>query len=96
MTFFPEPLRRSNAPYRQCLLVQTTLEGRWQLVSWLPLRFAVVGNPVRLRLGPHWSEPWVVAASYDPTTAESDLPDSHRAIKQHRLRTGDAERKPKR
>jgi hypothetical protein len=58
--------------YRQCLLERRALAGVEQRVSWLPARFAVQGETLKLRQhsGGMWSDGWRVVMAYVETLPE--------------------------
>lgn len=61
--------------------------------TFLPSKFAVMGGVVKLRNEDgDWDDGWVVK-SVGATVNEDFLPDSHKAIKEHRKKTGDSLKK---
>ena len=80
--------------YAQCSLTKELPNGGLaKLVSFIPIKWAVVGKRLRLKDSEGvWTEGWVVE-SVGSVVAEELLPDPHKAVKQHRKNTGDSLRK---
>lgn len=70
--------------YTQCLLKRNALRQ----VSWIPEKFAVVGNGLRLKESGIWVDGWEVMQVWQ-TIDEKHLPDSHSERKAHKVATGD-------
>jgi hypothetical protein len=84
--------------YKQCVLRKYKDDSSYsELVSFIPDRFSNVGETLKLKNNDVWEDGWKVI-SVGAALEEKNLPDSHKAIKQHRKATGDAEpkRMPKR
>ena len=64
-------------------------QSRKVMVSYIPETFAQVGSVIKLRQDDNtWEDGWIVE-SVGARVEEANLPDSHKAIKQHRKATGD-------
>ena len=77
--------------YRQCGLLRDLGNDRTaSIVSYIPARFAKKHRIVKLRQSDgQWEDGWKVV-SVGADTASTDLPDSHRQIKNHRTLSGDS------
>jgi len=65
--------------------------GSVRTTSYIPQEFAKVGRVLRLKddnVG--WVDGWVVESVGDVIVEGDQLPDSHKAIKNHRKSTGDS------
>lgn len=80
--------------YRQCGLIRDLGNERTAgLVSYLPVRFAKMNRIVKLKQDDgQWEDGWKVVSVGAGVDADQ-TPDSHRAIKRHRDRTGDSLRR---
>jgi hypothetical protein len=78
--------------YKQCKLVRTmSSTATMEQVSWIPQQYAIEGKTLRLEgAGGSWTDGWVVKLVGQTTKEEKQLPDPHRAIRGHRISTGDA------
>lgn len=63
--------------YRQCELRR----GDSTHVAWLPIRFAVQGEIVRIRTDDGWDDGWLVAVAYDATKDVSDIDAQNRCYR---------------
>jgi hypothetical protein len=80
---------RSRDHYRQCVL----RKGNRSQVSWIPARFASIGQTLKLkREDGTWNNGWVVM-SVSAAVEEDEIVDSNAARRKHRRNTGDALRK---
>jgi hypothetical protein len=81
--------------YCQCALYRPMPDGSIECqVSWLPTRFAVAGETLRLReRGGEWEDGWIVSTAGAERVAECDLADPRRDVRGHRRGTGDSELK---
>ncbi len=81
-------MKRKTTRYAPCQLECRTATTLVQTTTWLPARFARVGQVVTLReVDGTWSRDWTVCSA----GRSSDCPpDVHRMIKGHRKLTGDA------
>ncbi|MEO9594366.1 hypothetical protein [Rhodopirellula bahusiensis] len=80
-----------NTKYVQCAMRRSIAGGSEQMTSFIPREFAKVGRVLRLRddrVG--WVDGWVVESVGDVVVEGDQLPDSHKAIKNHRKSTGDS------
>jgi hypothetical protein len=72
--------------YRQCKLQK----GNSYQMSWIPEKFANIGKTVKLRdADGSWDDGWLVKEAFSVRT-DSEIVDSHDAIKRHRKATGDS------
>lgn len=78
--------------YKQCKLVRSMGEHAFmEQVSWIPKQYAVEGKTLKLKgAGGSWTDGWVVTLVGQTTKEEKQLPDPHRAVRGHRIATGDA------
>lgn len=85
---------KRNTIYRQCGLIRDLGDDRTaSIVSYIPARFAKMQQVVKLRQADgEWVNGWKVVSVGNDTNS-SDLPDSHRQIKNHRAQTGDSLRR---
>ncbi|WP_286764267.1 MULTISPECIES: hypothetical protein [Rhodopirellula] len=80
-----------NVKYVQCAMRRNIAGGSVRTTSYIPQEFAKVGRVLRLKddkVG--WVDGWVVESVGDVIVEGDQLPDSHRAIKNHRKSTGDS------
>lgn len=75
--------------YKQCTLKL----GTTQQVVWIPSKFAKVGHFLQIKKDEEWVDGWEVLQVSETEVEEKLLPDSHKAIKHHRKKTGDSMRK---
>jgi hypothetical protein len=75
--------------YRQCRLEKPGEFFTSYTVSYIPDKYAKVGNKLNLKIDGIWSYGWIVKTACDKVH-EDFLPDSHSAIKNHRKATGDS------
>lgn len=77
--------------YRHCTLIKSCEpESRRVMVSFIPEMLAQVGRALKLKQEDNtWEDGWIVE-NVGARVEEDSLPDSHKAIKQHRKATGDA------
>ena len=77
--------------YTQCRLEKHDGNGgTFVLMSFIPSKFAIAGRIVKIKdCNDEWEDGWQVV-SMGAVVDEDFLPDSHKAIKQHRKDTGDA------
>jgi len=74
--------------YKQCILVRKTDGGEIRETSYIPERFAVVGNCIRIKNEDDtWTDGWVVKHVGHYTDAP---PDWKKNIRKHRQNTGDS------
>lgn len=77
--------------YKQCTLYQELGAGlRSVQVSWLPAKYAVQGDTLRLKEDGVWTDGWVVESVGDAVLRSSELPDGHSDRRVHRANTGDS------
>lgn len=86
-------MRKKTIFYRQCHLVKPMEVGELRQMSWIPEQYAVLGKVLKLRQEETWVDGWVVATVSSTRLEEKLLPDSHKEIKSHRKKTGDAMQK---
>ncbi|WP_442511659.1 hypothetical protein SH528x_003354 [Novipirellula sp. SH528] len=80
-----------NVKYVQCAMRRDIASGSVRTTSYIPQEFAKVGRVLRLKddnVG--WVDGWVVEFVGDEIVEGDQLPDSHKAIKNHRKSTGDS------
>ena len=80
-----------NVKYVQCAMKRNIAGGSVRTTSYIPQEFAKVGRVLRLKddkVG--WVGGWVVECVGDMIVEGDQLPDSHKAIKNHRQSTGDS------
>ncbi len=80
-----------NVKYVQCAMRRNIASGSVSTTSYIPQEFAKVGRVLRLKdenVG--WVDGWVVECVGDVIVEDDQLPDSHKAIKNHRKSTGDS------
>jgi hypothetical protein len=84
----------SKTTYRQCCLMRALPGGATSYqTTWLPRRFCEIGLNLKLRdESGEWEDGWRVTSVGE--TVLDDAPDYRKAIRVHRLETGDDE-KPK-
>lgn len=78
--------------YRQCRIEKRVDERTTRTqVTWLPEKFARIGAYLQLRQATdNWDNGWRVLSVGSRAVSESQLPDAHATIRQHRRRTVDA------
>jgi len=80
--------------YRQCSIRKNDKGSYITQMSWIPAKFAKIGNFVELREeNDVWSEGWEVITISDEDVCYEDLPNWRKAVKGHRESTGDSLRK---
>ncbi|WP_442511779.1 hypothetical protein SH528x_003507 [Novipirellula sp. SH528] len=80
-----------NVKYVQCAMRRDIAGGSVRTTSYIPQEFAKVGRVLRLKddnVG--WVDGWVVDFVGDEIVEGDQLPDSHKAIKNHRKSKGDS------
>ncbi|TWU46489.1 hypothetical protein [Rubripirellula reticaptiva] len=80
-----------NVRYVQCAMRRNIARGSVRTTSYIPQEFAKVGRVLRLKddkVG--WVDGWVVECVGDSIVEGDQIPDSHKAIKNHRKLTGDS------
>ncbi|TWU39494.1 hypothetical protein [Novipirellula artificiosorum] len=80
-----------NVKYVQCAMRRNIAGGSVRTTSYIPQEFAKVGRVLRLKddnVG--WVDGWVVECVGDSIVEGDQIPDSHKAIKNHRKSTGDS------
>lgn len=77
--------------YTQCVLEQNDFQGTVRrLVTYIPSDLAKIAKVLRLMNDDgEWESGWKVV-SLGTSIDEEHLPDTHKAIKMHRKRTGDS------
>lgn len=76
--------------YCQCHLERKLTNATASQVSYIPQKFAQVGEVLKLKEADGtWTNGWVVRSAGEPVD-EKLLPDVHAAVKKHRQHTGDA------
>jgi len=77
----------SKEKYRQCSMERRLEDSVENTVSYIPEKYAQVGRVLKLKgESGVWSDGWVV----NIVGAILEPPDIHKAIRQHRDRTGDS------
>ncbi len=78
------------AAFVQCALIgKTSDKNSIYTVSYIPKKFAVVGNILKLKFDSVWSNGWKVYEIY-PNSETDVVPNVKKMIKEHRKRTGDS------
>ena len=80
-----------NVKYVQCTMRRSIADRSVRTASYIPQEFAKVGSVLRLKddeVG--WVDGWVAECVGDVIVEGDQLPDSHKAIKNHRKSTGDS------
>jgi hypothetical protein len=72
--------------YRQCVLKRKTEDGVVIQTSYLPERYAKVGEVLKLKDGGVWTDGWVVESVGE---LKDEPPNYRQIIKGHRRGTGD-------
>lgn len=75
--------------YSQCVCIRTTELGEHRIVTYLPVKYAESGNVLKLKFNDTWVDGWKVVqvgASHE----ESDILNTHSAVRLHRKHTGDS------
>jgi hypothetical protein len=62
-------------------------------VSWIPAKYAIQGEVLRLKENGVWTEGWLVDSVGDAVLDAADLPDTHKERRAHRHNTGDSQPK---
>ena len=75
----------SKTLYRQCKLVR---EGNYHQTTWLPERYAIIGETLKLKTNDGWEDGWRVVSVFGDAGV-SDPPDAYMEFRRHRKRTGD-------
>ncbi len=76
--------------YKQCNLSRQGPPGQiTKQVSWIPVKYAVVGAVLKLKENDIWEDGWRVLCVGPEVLTADEVPDSHKAVKMHRQRTGD-------
>lgn len=79
--------------YSQCVLQKKSIDGLLQRVSYIPSKFAILNNIVKLKEEDGtWTDGWKVTTT-GSKISEDLLPDSYSMIKSHRNATGDSLKK---
>lgn len=73
----------------QCELERAGDNGLIKTVTFIPEKFATVGQKLSLKYGEDWVEGWTVTQVYS-SIDNPKFVDPHNAVKQHRKNTGDA------
>jgi hypothetical protein len=74
--------------YRQCRLEKKTKSGKLCQTSYIPEKYAFVGNILKLREEDgNWVNGWKVISAGE---LREETPDFHKDIKGHRKATGDS------
>jgi len=89
MTGFEERDERITGDvYAQCRLRRDLPDGREEMTSWLPKKYAVKDMVLKLRKeSGRWSDGWRVVSVH---SARIGVPDVRKAVRAHRRSTGDS------
>ena len=80
-----------NTGYSQCTLRRQHAKGWIVTTSFIPQQYAKLGQMLKLKDDDgFWVDGWIVENVGISVLEASDLPDSHKAIKNHRKSTGDS------
>ena len=80
-----------NVKYAQCAMRRIVAGASVVTTSYVPTQFAKVGRVLKLKdSDDNWVDGWVVETVGDVIVEGEQLPDSHKAIKNHRKLTGDS------
>lgn len=84
-------MSKRNVNYVQCTMKRHCNGAIVQTTSYIPQRFATVGRKLKLKNDQGiWIDGWIVMWVSDHVVTSDDLPDSHKAIKNHRKLSGDS------
>jgi hypothetical protein len=72
--------------YKQCRMTKKSGDYIQTTVSYIPSKFAIVGNKLNLKEGDIWTYGWVV----EYVGHSSEYFDYRKSIKSHRNNTGDS------
>jgi hypothetical protein len=78
-----------NVKYKQCSLSRKDGDKIVRQVSWIPVKWASTGQVLKLKANNEWTDGWVVDSVGLDILDQNEVPDSHKAVKEHRKRTGD-------
>lgn len=73
--------------YTQCRLIRQNENSKTVLVSWIPAKFAIKGNILKLKKNDVWIDGYIVDSVY--SSEALDISDSQ-CIKRHKKYTGDS------
>lgn len=76
--------------YRQCSLSRTQGAVRELAVTWLPERYAVLGDVLRLLTPTGWEDGYLVDVVGEEPRDLSGIPDAPRVFRRHKRGTGDS------
>ena len=80
-----------NVKYVQCELRRNVGDGSAETTSYIPQKFAKVGHILKLKDdNDDWVDGWVVQQVGTSIVQGDQIPDSHKAINNHRKATGDS------
>ena len=80
-----------NTKYVQCEMRRAVAEGCVKTTSYIPQKFAKVGRLLKLKDNNDTCiDGWVVEHVGSAVVEGDQIPDSHKAIKNHRKATGDS------
>jgi hypothetical protein len=78
--------------YKQCGLQKTTSAGHISQVSWIPTKYAILNQVLKLKdENDKWEDGWLVTTV--GTEVIEEAIDLHKAVKMHRKATGDSMKK---
>jgi len=72
--------------YKQCTLQHDAPDFITRLVTWIPEKYARLGNNIQLKGDSRY---WAII-EISEAVDEKHLPDSHSSIKAHKKKTGDS------
>lgn len=76
--------------YQQCTMRRPLDEGSVVTTSYIPQRFAKVGEVLKLKDKDAWVDGWIVEKVGESIIESAELPDYRKAIRHHRKLTGDS------
>jgi len=77
--------------YRQCTLTRTNGTSTYTTVTFLPVKYAIVGKNVELQESDSgWSPIWTVQATSNFTKEASEFQTYEQMVRGHRQATGDS------
>jgi hypothetical protein len=85
-----EPIMKTK--YKQCGLQKKTNNGYISQVSWIPTKYAILNQVLKLKdENDKWEDGWKITTV--GTEVIEEVPDLHKAVRMHRKATGDSMKK---
>lgn len=79
--------------YKHCGIVKKVESGILKQMVWIPSKYAVLGEVIKIRENDEWIDGWVVKQVSIQELMESELPDFRKSVRVHRNNTGDSLKK---